>query len=205
MTSPLSTERRQAVAATLADVRYLLATAPMNHRTLRAITERLEQLAQHTALFSSADFPPPDASAGPGASTRYRLNAEDGDADIALYLNALNPGKTTLPHNHTTWAVIVAIEGQELNRIYERSDDRSDPLHADIHMAREHLVQPGAPIAFLPDDIHSIHTSGSTPTLHFHLYGRPLETLSARVAIDPSTGAIHNYNAAYLQPSHSVA
>ncbi|AVS71095.1 cysteine dioxygenase [Paracidovorax avenae] len=197
--------RRQAVDAALADVRRLTARGTPDRAALSAITERLEQLAAHKDLFSRADFPPPDETAGVGASTRYRLNPADGDGGLALYLNSINPGKTTAPHNHTTWAVIVAVEGQEVNRLYERTDDRSDPARARIHVAREFTVQPGAPIAFLPDDIHSIAVVGTEPTLHFHLYGQPLETLTGRVAIDPDTGEVKNYNAAYFRPSEAVA
>ncbi|AVS67012.1 cysteine dioxygenase [Paracidovorax avenae] len=197
--------RRQAVDAALADVRRLTAHGTPDRAALSAITERLEQLAAHKDLFSRADFPPPAETAGVGASTRYRLNPADGDGGLALYLNSINPGKTTAPHNHTTWAVIVAVEGQEVNRLYERTDDRSDPARARIHVAREFTVQPGAPIAFLPDDIHSIAVVGTEPTLHFHLYGQPLETLTGRVAIDPDTGEVKNYNAAYFRPSEAVA
>jgi len=140
-----------------------------------------------------------------GASTRYRLNPTDGDAGLALYLNSIHPGKTTTPHNHTTWAVIVAVQGQEVNRIYTRTDERSNPAQAQIHVAREVTVQPGASLAFLPDDIHSIHVVGDTSTLHFHLYGQPLETLTGRVAIDPDTGVVQNYNTAYFRSSEAVA
>ncbi|MFT4234811.1 MAG: cysteine dioxygenase family protein [Microbacterium sp.] len=202
--SSLAHERRLAIDAALADVRHLIAGGPPNRATLAAITARLEQLAANKALFGRADFPPPAETEGVSASTRYRLNPADGDAGLALYLNSINPGKTTAPHNHTTWAVIVAVEGQEVNRIYERTDDRSDPTRAQIHVARETTVQPGAPLAFLPDDIHSIHVVGCEPTLHFHLYGQPLETLTGRVAIDPETGVVKNYNAAYFRPSVSV-
>lgn len=204
-TAPLAQQRRDAVDATLADVRQLLAAGAPDRATLDAITARLEQLAAHKALFGRADFPPPAATEGVGASTRYRLNPADGDAGLALYLNSINPGKTTAPHNHTTWAVIVAVEGQEVNRVYARTDDRSDPTRAQIHVAREFTVQPGASIAFLPDDIHSIAVVGDEPTLHFHLYGQPLETLTGRVAIDPETGEVKNYNAAYFRPSEAVA
>ncbi|MBF9266542.1 cysteine dioxygenase family protein, partial [Paracidovorax cattleyae] len=183
----------------------LAAQGTPDRAALSAITERLEQLAAHKDLFSRADFPPPAETAGVGASTRYRLNPADGDGGLALYLNSINPGKITAPHNHTTWAVIVAVEGQEVNRLYERTDDRSDPARARIHVAREFTVQPGAPIAFLPDDIHSIAVVGTEPTLHFHLYGQPLETLTGRVAIDPDTGEVKNYNAAYFRPSEAVA
>ena len=204
-TTSLSEQRRTAVAATLADVRQLVAEGAPDRAALAAITARLEALAAQRELFTRADFPPPDSGQGVGASTRYRLNAEDGDEGLALYLNSILPGKTTQPHNHTTWAVIVAVEGQELNRLYERTDDRSDPARASIHLAREFTVQPGASIAFLPDDIHSIAVVGEQPTLHFHLYGQPLETLSGRVAIDPDTGEVKNYNAAYFRPSEAVA
>ncbi len=203
--STISTQRRQAVDAALDDVRRLIAHGTPDRAALDAITARLEALAAHKALFSRADFPPPAQTAGVGASTRYRLNPDDGDAGLALYLNSINPGKTTAPHDHTTWAVIVAVEGQEVNRLYERTDDRSDPTRAQIRLAREVTVQPGTSIAFLGDDVHSIAVVGTEPTLHFHLYGQPLETLTGRVAIDPDTGAVKNYNAAYFRPSEAVA
>ena len=204
-TSSLSEQRRAAVAATLADVRQLVAAGAPDRAALAAITARLEALAAQRELFTRADFPPPDAGQGVGASTRYRLNADDGDEGLALYLNSILPGKTTQPHNHTTWAVIVAVEGQEVNRLYERSDDRSNPAQARIHLAREFTVQPGASIAFLPDDVHSIHVVGDSPTLHFHLYGKPLERLTGRIGIDAETGAITNYNATQFQPSKVAA
>ena len=200
-----SEQRRAAVDATLADVRQLIADGAPDRAALAAVTARLEALAQQRELFTRADFPPPDAGQGVGASTRYRLNAADGDEGLALYLNSILPGKTTQPHNHTTWAVIVAVEGQEVNRVYEHTDDGSNPAQARIELAREVTVQPGASIAFLPDDVHSIHVVGDAPTLHFHLYGKPLERLSERIGIDADTGAITNYNATQLQPSKVAA
>lgn len=204
-TSTLSEQRRAAVAAALTDVRALVAQGAPDRAVLAAITARLEALAARRELFTRADFPPPDAGQTPGASTRYRLNADDGDDGLALYLNSLRPGKTTQPHNHTTWAVIVAVEGQEVNRLYERTDDGSNPVQAQIRLTREFTVEPGASIAFLPDDVHSIHVVGDAPTLHFHLYGKPLERLTGRIGIDAETGAITNYNATHFQPSKVAA
>ncbi|HEY0200107.1 MAG TPA: cysteine dioxygenase family protein [Burkholderiaceae bacterium] len=205
MTTLIAEQRRAAVAETLADIRRALANNVPDRATLAQVTSRLEQLAARHALFTRADFPPPATGSGVNASTRYRLNPDDGDDDIALYLNSINPGKTTVPHDHTTWAVIVAVEGQEENRIYRRTDDGSNPERAQLEVAYERTVQPGTPIAFLPDDIHSIHVTGHAPTLHFHLYGRPLETLSGRVGYDLETGRVVNYNATQMQPSKAVA
>lgn len=200
LTDDLLSRRRSAVAATLADIRSIAGATP-DRSALAAIAARLQELAAQKALFPRADFPPPPASEGGGASTRYRLNPDDGDDSIALYLNSINPGKTTIPHNHDTWAVIVAIEGQEENRVYRRIDDGRDAKLARLELARKVTVQPGTAIEFLPDDIHSIHVVGDAPTLHFHCYGRPLETLTGRIGIHPETGEIVNYNATQMKPS----
>ena len=73
--SSVSLERRQQVQDALADIRGLLAAAPLSRDLLARITTRLEQLAQQRALFPAAEFAPPAPGQGVGASTRYRLNA----------------------------------------------------------------------------------------------------------------------------------
>ena len=194
-------ERQQAVAETVQNAKRIAGEGPIDRSRLARILEQLVGLASRRTLWTENDYPPPGDDE---RQARYLIQ-EDPDHGFALYLNVMRPGKQITPHNHTTWAVIVAVEGQEVNRIYARTDDRSDPARARIHVARELTVQPGAPIAFLPDDIHSIHVVGTEPTLHFHLYGQPLETLTGRVAIDPETGEVKNYNAAYFRPSEAVA
>jgi predicted metal-dependent enzyme (double-stranded beta helix superfamily) len=199
--------RTAAIAATLAVVRDIERSQGITRASLQSITSVLQKLAEREDLFNFTDFPPPDAASG-DTSTRYYLNHEGGSSDkddIALYLNSIIPGKTTVPHNHDTWAVIVAVKGDELNRLYQREDDRSDPNQGKITLTREVTVQPGTPISFLPDDIHSIHVQGDQPTLHFHLYGRPLDTLSGRIGIYPDTGRIVNYNQTFFNKSEKAA
>jgi hypothetical protein len=60
-------------------------------------------------------------------------------------------------------------------------------------------------VAFLPEDIHSIHVVGDQPTLHFHLYGQPLETLSGRIGVKLETGEVVNYNATQFKRSEIAA
>ncbi|SAL19131.1 hypothetical protein AWB69_01148 [Caballeronia udeis] len=189
-------ERQAAVTALLDHVRHIVEKQGVTRAALDAISNHLQALAaDHAELFSAADFPPPQAGSG-DTSTRYRLNpGEDG---FALYLNSLLPGKTTIPHNHDTWAVIAALEGEELNRVYNRTDDGADPERATLDLDREVVVRPGTPIAFLPEDIHSIHVTGERPTLHFHLYGRPLETLSGRLGYELDTGRVVRYNTTHM-------
>ncbi|MBD1586261.1 cysteine dioxygenase family protein [Pseudomonas typographi] len=171
--------------------------AGVDRAALGRITALLEGLTAHTELFNFDEFPPPAPGQGKSAF-RYRLN-DDGEGPT-LYLNSLLPGKRTVAHNHETWAVIVAVQGQELNTVYQREDDGSDPTLARLAVARQVVVQPGTPISFLGDDLHSIQVDGQTPTLHFHLYGRPLESLEGRYGVQDD-GRVVAYNKSQMEPS----
>src|SRR5207244_3244 len=106
---------------------------------LEAIKAVLIGLAGKRELFPRADFPlPPEGE----RDRLYRL-AEDPDQRFALYLNSGSPGKKTPPHNHTTWAVIVGIDGEEHNRVYERNPDHTEPGKGTVKIAREFTVAPG--------------------------------------------------------------
>ena len=199
----LAQQREHAIQQTLAAIRAIAAQDGITRASLTRIADRLQELAAQEALFPFDAFPPPPTDDA-DASSRYLLH-EDSDKTFALYLNSINPGKTTPPHNHTTWAVIVALEGEELNRVYTRTDDGRDPERATLNLSQEVVVQPGTPIAFLDDDIHSIHVLGNKPTRHFHLYGRALETLTGRVGYDLATGRVLNYNRNYMSATKQAA
>jgi predicted metal-dependent enzyme (double-stranded beta helix superfamily) len=169
----------------------------VDRAALVEIVALLEGLAERRDLFNFEAFPAPIPGQG-STAFRYRLN-DDGDTPT-LYLNSLLPGKNTIAHNHETWAVISAIEGQEINYVYGRSDDGSDPKVARLHLEKEVIVQPGTSISFLGEDLHGIRVDGEQPTLHFHLYGLPLESLNGRYGVE-ADGRILNYNASQMAPS----
>ncbi|OZI38461.1 cysteine dioxygenase [Bordetella genomosp. 10] len=195
----LKTERQALVQETMADIQRILGQGQPDRATLARVSERLQPLAARADLFPEQDFPAPAADSG-ATSSRYLL-AQQPDDSLALYINVIIPGKSTKPHNHGTWAVIVAVSGQELNRIYERRDDGSDPDHARLEQVREYVVQPGSPINFMPQDIHSIHVDGAQTVRHFHLYGKALETLTDRLGFDLETGKVYNYNKNFMRPT----
>ncbi len=182
--------REAAVAAAIDRIRAV-ATEPITRPALEAIKAEMLALAAQEHLFPSAAFPPPPG--GERGAERYLLQ-QDADGRFALYLNALNPGNETKPHDHTTWAVVVSVEGQELNRFYRREPGR-------LSLEREVMVEPGTGIALMPDDIHAIATPGATPTRHLHMYGLALELLDDRMAYDPSTGVAIPYNRNFMRPT----
>lgn len=192
----MSHPRVAVIQALLEQVRQIN-TDGVDRDALERITGLLEGLTTRTDLFNFSEFPAPVPGAGTTAF-RYRLN-DDGEGPT-LYLNALLPGKRTVAHNHETWAVIAAIEGREVNTVYRRDDDGSDPAQARLAVLREVVVQPGTPISFLGDDLHSIQVNGEQPTLHFHLYGRPLESLEGRYGV-LDDGRVLAYNKSQMEPS----
>lgn len=165
-----ATERRKAIESAVADIRDIERREGVNPASLERIKARLIQLAARTDLFDSNDYPPP----APGQKLRsclYRLS-EDPDHRFALYANASLGGYGTPAHNHTTWAVIVGVTGEEQNRFYDRSPDGG------VSEKGRDVVRQGTGVAFMPEDLHSIHIDA--PLLNFHMYGLALEQLRRR-------------------------
>jgi predicted metal-dependent enzyme (double-stranded beta helix superfamily) len=195
--SDIAGQREVAVAATIERIRVIEQHLGVTRAGLAAIEVEMLALAEQQHLFPSSEFPPPPP--GEKANRRYLLQ-QDPDGRFAMYMNALNPGNDTRPRDHTTWVVVAAIEGQELNRVYRRTDDGSRAGHATLVLDHEVIVEPGCAIALLPDDIHSIHTTGGGPTRHLHMYGLALEMLDERQGFDLESGTVQPYNRAFLRP-----
>ncbi len=193
----MSTDNRAAVIEDFLQEIRVINQSGVDRAALSRIVALLENLAGRRDLFNFQHFPAPVPGQG-STAFRYRLN-DDGDTPT-LYLNSLLPGKSTLPHNHETWAIISAVEGQEINYVYTRHDEGREPGFTTLHLEREVIVQPGTSISFLGDDLHGIKVEGEQATLHFHLYGLPLESLDRRYGVDEQ-GRILNYNASQMVPS----
>jgi len=164
-----ASERRKAIEAAVADIREIEKREGVTRASLENIKARLVKLAARTDLFEPKDYPPPE----PGQKLRsclYRLS-EDANHRFALYANASLGGYGTPAHNHTTWAVIVGVTGEELNKFYDRAGGGVKEKGRDV-------VRQGTGVAFLPEDLHSIHIEA--PLLNFHMYGLALEQLHWR-------------------------
>src|SRR5260221_8992772 len=161
--------RKKEIDAAVADVRQTEKQDGMTRASLEKIKQRLMRLAARQDLFTAADYPAP-APGGKRNSCLYRV-AEDTDHRFALYVNSSDGNYGTPAHNHTTWAVIVGVSGEELNRFYDRVD-------SGVHEKGNAVVKQGTGVAFLPEDLHSIHIQA--PLINFHMYGLALEELHHR-------------------------
>jgi predicted metal-dependent enzyme (double-stranded beta helix superfamily) len=179
--SDVSHQRRAAVSETIAKIRQVESRMGVTRPALTEIKSLLLDLASHKELFPREDFELKE-----GKSTIYRLS-EDADNRFALYMSCGAPAKRTPPHDHTTWAVIVGVDGEEANYFYERADDRSQAGKGTLKQVREEVVRHGSGVTLMPEDIHHIE-SGSKPNMHLHMYGLSLEHLPNRVQYNVGEG-----------------
>lgn len=191
MPTTINAARAEAVIRTMDEIRAIEAAHGATSAGLERIKPVLIALASRGELFPSGDFA---VSAGRPGSI-YRL-AEDADRRFALYASAGIGGKKQPPHNHTTWAAIAGVFGDEHNVFYRRTDGRAVPGRGAIEQTGELTVRRGNAVAFLPDDFHTIEVLGSEPSLHLHCYGMSLENLPGRVFFpDGASGPFKHFPA----------
>ena len=181
MTS-INDTRDRATDTLIADVQSILDERSLDQDSLAQIKAKLIDIAGQATLWSEFDFP---QSEGERLHVRYFV-AQAGE--LTLYLNVMKPGNKTPPHNHTTWACIAAVAGEEQNYFYERLDDGSSAGKAELRQTTHVTVAPGTGVAMMPDDIHHVEIVGDQAIRHLHLYGRPLEALDQRLSFDMAAG-----------------
>lgn len=184
-------QERAAAVRQLVDQAREIEKGGVTHATLDRIGGLVAGLARRAELFPQEEFP-----LGPDGGI-YRLS-EDPNHRFALYASAGGPGKKVPPHNHTTWAVIAGVHGEERNVVYDRLDNGAQPDKVQLreNRAKEKTLRRGDYIAYLADDFHHIETpAGSGSALHLHFYGLSLEHLPDRVSVDMANGTAKRFMA----------
>ena len=176
-------QRAQAVGALIDRVRAIETMEGVTRPSLEKIKYELIALASRSELFPAAHF----ANVPGRSGTIYHL-AEDRDGRFALYGSAGVPGKAQPPHNHTTWASIAGVFGDEHNVFYDRIDQGENPAEGRLRRTHELTIQRGSACAMLPDDFHTIEVTSGSESLHLHLYGKTLEDLPDRITFPSSAG-----------------
>jgi len=177
-------ERQQRVAELVAGAKAIIVEKSLSRDAIGDIARKLEALSARRHLWSECEYRSPTEAE---RQIRY-LVSEELDRSFALYLSVMCRGRRVPPHDHTTWACIAAVEGCEMNYIYERLDDGSKLGQASLRERAQVRVEPGRSIAFMPDDIHAVANVDQPMTRHLHFYGRALEVLDTRLIFDLAAG-----------------
>lgn len=148
---------------------------------LKEIRDLLVSVTAYPELFPDMHFPAPE---GDEIETLYEVSIEE-DQSNALYVYRPGPGKVSPVHDHTTWAVVVGLEGVENNLVWKRMDDGAQPGYCELAVERLVEVGPGQGVYYRGTDIHSISVPGDKAIKHLHLYGHSLMDLPHRVDFDP--------------------
>ncbi len=181
-------ERSAAIEAALADVRAIEAREGVTRGALDQIKQRMIELGARKELFPPEDFPLSPEHKG----EFFDVLSVDDDGRFELYIEVADQDVETPPHDHTTWVVVVGIEGEELNRLYDVDQNRSAPPR----LREEVRVASGVGVAMMPDDFHSIHMTAGKHNMHLHLYGLRFAELSGRTLYDEVKGEYRQFDVA---------
>ena len=167
----------------VADLRRISADDSTEAEILRRVTP----LAQRFAAGSSwrdDKFYEADEEQGIG----FHLLHEEPDHTLAVFAISWLPGKGVGPHNHRTWSIVVGVDGVELNKFWNRTDDGNEPGFATIEETSRRNIGHGEVIELDGDAIHSVLNDGDHTTLSLHVYGMHLNH-SGRSIFDPEANS----------------
>lgn len=169
-------QRGEAVRATLDRIRAAgIHEGENTPEQIEAAKAALVDLAGRVELFPEEQFP----FLYERRSGFYRLS-EDADHRNALYVQVSRNGIGNQPHRHPHWAIIVGIQGNELNRLYRRVDDESVPFRGKLESIGDVAVEPGVALYIPEERYHTIEIAGEQPGIHLHFYAVGADTGSHR-------------------------
>lgn len=180
----IKVKRQQLVDEVMKKVSKIEGDYGVTRKAINLMKDEVLELAKYPELFMTSEFEP--AKRGTFKDfVAYRLNKEDGTSR-ALYVSLALPGKTSPPHNHKNWAILVGVDGIEINKLYKADDSGFKQID-------EIAVGPGVGVALMGEDIHSIEVKGigDTPVWQIRFYERALELQTDREQFDEAGKTEH--------------
>jgi len=168
------------IAQLVADLKEIRAQA----KNEREILNRARPLARRAALAMDSWLKPRMYEADPEQGFGVHLLHEEPDHTLAIFAVSWLPGRGTPPHDHGTWAVVAGVDGPELNKFFERVDDRSRPGHAEVKKSGEKVFGVGDVVALPTGGIHMVWNESARVSLSLHIYGKHIN-FTGRSQYDP--------------------
>lgn len=167
-----SQDRQQAILKAILEIEKIEQELSITQESLKQIENELLKIAMQDDLFSYEEF-----SITKGESGSVFCISENIDTHLGLYIVSDLPGVTSPPHSHHTWAAIAGIYGVEENTWFTPIQSHSKLEKKAVRITNKISVGPRMSVSMLEQDIHSTKTISDGPTLHLHVYGKPLHML----------------------------
>ena len=117
----------------------------MGHLVQRFIAEN-----DHASFWTVGD----EAKISSGLPGRRMF--DDEQQRFRLLLAQYPPNTPTAVHSHEGWVVIGIMEGSERYTSWQRTDDGTDPKHAQLEVVQDHHIMPGE-FAYLFNEPFNVH------------------------------------------------
>jgi predicted metal-dependent enzyme (double-stranded beta helix superfamily) len=177
------------VAQFVGEARAVVARAGITDESLRQVGDLMRRLAQVPGL-----IPDGELAAMHGTDSTATVLHSDGQEALTLVLAKFSDKAPTPIHDHDSWGVACVVQGRDLYQHWERTDNASEPNHAELRLLYEKELGPGEGVCWRnpPHDIHRQQGLGA-PVWELVLFGKnamalprhyfDLETGSVRVAL----------------------
>lgn len=162
-------EKNYVIEDFVKDVLKIIAVESDEGRILEKVAPLAQRAARDDSLIRD-DMYLADPELGFGSTL---LHSESDDS-LFIVVDSWLPGRGVRPHNHGTWAIVVAADGTEHNTFWERIDDGTRENHAELRKISERKISVGEAIGMKSGEIHSVENRTDTTTLSFHVYGQHL-------------------------------
>ena len=184
------------LGAFIAEVRTIVARATSPIEAVAALREPFSRLlADRTWLPSAFRQPSPQSGMGGGISSW--LVYRSADRSLTLMSLVVPPGSATPIHDHLSWGLVGLYDGTQEERVF-REPGRSGDGHRQLELVTVRQLQAGEFYDLIPpeNDIHSVKTTSSTPSISLHLLANDIGCIW-RHTYDPEKSTTSPFRSGY--------
>ena len=112
----------------------------------------------------------------PGKFAQYLIHRE-ADSSLSVMAMVVPAGCTTPVHDHLAWGRVGVYQGSQLETVYHREDDGSNPDRAHLIHVATNVLKVGDITRLVPPegDIHKIETlDEDQPSISIHILGNDI-------------------------------
>ncbi len=142
-------------------------------------------------------FQLPAENCGMGGGIGTWLIYRSADRSLSLTSLVVVPGAITPIHDHLAWGLVGLYEGAQEERIYRQVRSTGEG-HSELAPVAVNQLKAGDFYELLPpeNDIHSVRTISSMPSVSLHLLGRDIGCVW-RHSYDPEHHAVRPFKSGY--------